>query len=350
MAGAESRPSTPANSASTLVPYHLPVHYFVTGATGFVGGYVTSQLLAAGHEVTALVRTPEDGRDIAEYGVRPHVGSVSDKEGVRRGMRGVDGVFHTAGHRLAFADRKTMEAVNVLGSRNVFELVRELSIPKCVFTSTLNVFSDTKGVAVDESHRFTGRHLTEYDRVRAEVHFGVALPLMRKGVPIVALMPGMVYGPGDTSGLAHLITRAMLGRIIAVSATTAYSWAHVMDVAHAHVLAMQFGRPAETYIVGGPAHTVREALIVAGRSAGKKREPIPIPPWLPRSAAAVMRPLSVFVSPWRKTADRLRIAAGVTYLGDDFKARQELGFDPRPLAEGMPDAARATLGEMIEES
>ncbi len=63
-----------------------------------------------------------------------------------------------------------------------------------------------------------------------------------------------------------------------------------------------------------------------------------------------MRPLSSLVRPWRRTADRLRIAAGVTYLGDDSKARRELGFDPRPFAEGLPDAARATLGEMIEDA
>ena len=36
------------------------MHYFVTGSTGFVGGYVTSQLLAAGHDVTALVRTRDE--------------------------------------------------------------------------------------------------------------------------------------------------------------------------------------------------------------------------------------------------------------------------------------------------
>ncbi len=325
------------------------MHYFVTGATGFVGGYVTSQLLAAGHEVTALVRTRDDARDIAAYGVRPHIGSVTDKEGMRSGVRGVDGVLHSAGHRLAFSDRKTMEAVNVLGSRNVFELVRELSIPKCIFTSTLNVFSDTHGAVVDESHRFTGTHLTEYDRVRAEAHFGVAAPMMDRGVPIIALMPGMVYGPRDTSAMARLITRAMLGRVIAVSANTAYSWAHVMDVAHAHVLAMQFGRPGETYIIGGPAHTVREALILAGNSAGKNRQPMPIPSWVAGSSAAFVRPFSYIVPSWRRTADRLRIAAGVTYLGDDSKAREEIGFDPRSLAEGMPDAARATLEEMIDE-
>jgi nucleoside-diphosphate-sugar epimerase len=323
------------------------VHYFVTGATGFVGSYVTSQLLAAGHEVTALVRTRDDARDISEYGVRPHVGSVTDKEAMRRGMRGVDGVFHTAGHRLAFRDRKLMEAINVGGTRNVFELVDELSIAKCVFTSTLNVFSDTKGVVVDESYRYTGDHLTEYDRVRAAAHFAVAVPHMAKGVPVVTLLPGMVYGPRDTSPMAQLLSRAMLGRVMAVSATTAYCWAHVMDVAQAHLLAMQFGRPGESYIVGGPPHTVREALIVAGTSAGKSRPPIPIPSWVPGTAATALEVVSKVVPAWRWTASRLRVAAGVTYLGSDAKARQELGFSPRSLADGLPDAARAILEEMI---
>ncbi len=326
------------------------MHYFVTGATGFVGGYVTSQLLGAGHDVTALVRTKQDARDISEYGVRPHVGSVTDKEGMRSGVRGVDGVFHSAGHRLAFSDRRLMEAINVQGTRNVFELVRELAIPKCIFTSTLNVFSDTKGRAVDEGHRFDGKHLTEYDRVRADAHFGVALPMMKAGVPIVALLPGMVYGPGDTSAMARLVTRAMLGRVIAAAAAPSYSWAHVMDVAHAHVLAMQFGRPGEAYIIGGPSHTVREALIVAATAAGKKRVPIAVPSSVAKGAAAVVGPVSAVFRPLRRTAERLRLASGVTYMGDDSKAREELGFDPRSLAEGMPDAARAMLEEMIADS
>lgn len=325
------------------------MHYFVTGSTGFVGGYITSQLLAAGHEVTALVPNRDDARDIAAYGVRPHVGSVTDKETMRRGMRGVDGVVHSAGHRLAFRDQATMEAVNIGGARHVFELVHELSIPKCVFTSTLNAFSDTEGEMVDEDYRFSGTYLTEYDRVRGAAHFDVALPFMAKGVPIVTLLPGMVYGPRDTSPMAHLLTRAMLGKVMAVPATTAYCWAHVMDVAHAHLLAMQFGRPGESYIIGGPPATVRDALVIAGESAGKTRAPIAVPPWLAAGAATVVGAAAKVIRRWRWTAERFRVAAGVTYLGDDTKAREELGFAPRSLEEGVPEAARAILEEMIED-
>jgi nucleoside-diphosphate-sugar epimerase len=323
------------------------VHYFVTGATGFVGGYLTSQLLAAGHEVTALVASREEARDIAVYGVRPHVGSVTDKEAMRRGVRGVDGVFHTAGHRLMFGDRATMRAVNVQGTKNVLELVKEHGIPKIVFTSTLNAFGDTGGEVVDEGASKPDRWPTEYDEVRGAAHFDVALPMADAGLPIVTLLPGMVYGPRDTSAMAGLLARAMLGKVWAISAAPAYSWAHVMDVAHAHVLAMQFGRPGESYVIGGPAHTVREAIEVAAEAAGKKRKPVPVPPWMVAPAATVVGALARIVTPWRPIADRLRVAAGVTYLASDAKAREELGFEPRSLRDGLPDAARALLEDML---
>lgn len=325
------------------------MHYFVTGATGFVGGYLTSQLLAAGHEVTALVRSGEEARDIARYGVRPHVASVVDKEGMRPGMRGVDGVFHTAGHRLSFDDRATMTAVNVTGSRNVFDLVKELSIPKCVFTSTLNVYGDTGGEVVDETRVRPAELPTEYDSVRAAAHFDLATPMMKAGVPIVALLPGMVYGPRDTSAMARLLARAMLGKVWAISAGSAYCWAHVMDVAHGHVLAMQFGRPGESYIIGGAPHTMREAIELAAESAGRRRKPVPIPRWLVEPAAITVGLAAKVVRPLRHVADRLEVATGITYLGDDRKARTELGFEPRSLHDGLPDAARAILEDMLAE-
>lgn len=326
------------------------MRYFVTGATGFVGGYLTSQLLAAGHDVTALVRTPEQARDISRYGVTPHVGTVMDKESMRPGVRGVDGVFHVAGHRLSFRSHAVGLEVNVTGSRNVFELVREHAIPRCVYTSGLNVYGDTRGESVDESCGRPETYPTQHDAVRGAAYFESAVPLMRDGVPIIALMPGMVYGPRDSSAMAELLARAMVGKVRFVTTGAAYCWAHVMDVAHAHVLAMQFGQPGASYIVGGPAHPVAEAIGVVAEAAGRRRRPLGVPPAVVAPAAAVVGALSKVIPAWRPRADRLRIAAGVTYLGDDTRARSELGFAPRPLAEGLPDAARAILEGMLAEA
>ena len=89
---------------------------------------------------------------------------------------------------------------------------------------------------------------------------------------------------------------------------------------------------------------------MVAEAAGRRRRPLGVPPAVVAPAAAVVGALSKVIPAWRPRADRLRIAAGVTYLGDDTRARSELGFAPRPLAEGLPDAARAILEGMLAEA
>lgn len=325
------------------------MHYFVTGATGFLGGHLTAELLTSGHLVTALVPSRDLAREIGAYlGVNPHLGSVSDKASMRRGMVGVDGVFHVAGHQIGFADRKTAESVNVDGTRNVMELAVGLGIPKIVYTSTLSVFSDTRGKVVDESHRFSGRHLTEYDRIKARARDEVVQPMISDGAPIVVLMPGALYGPRDASRMATILNRYLRGKVLMAPAGTAYCWAHVEDSAYAHLLAMEHGEPGETYIIGGEPHTVRDVLARAGALVGRPHPPAPMPSWAAMAPAVAARAVSTVVPHLRSFADRLRVAAGVTYLGDDSKARRHLGWRPRGMDDGLLDAIEWLLRDMLE--
>jgi nucleoside-diphosphate-sugar epimerase len=56
-----------------------------------------------------------------------------------------------------------------------------------------------------------------------------------------------------------------------------------------------------------------------------------------KASAALMGVVEKLVPvPAMYTSEYLRINAGVTYLGDNAKARRELGYDPRPLDEGLP--------------
>lgn len=325
------------------------MHYFVTGATGFVGGYVTSLLLAEGHAVTTLVADREEARSLAPYGVRPHIGAVFDKDSMRRGMRGVDGVFHLEEwRRIGGRDRRAAEAINVGGTRNVLELMGDLRVPRGVLLGNLMAFGDTGGRIVDERFQPDGRHLSTYGRTKAQAHFEVAVPMMRRGLPLMILQPGLVYGPGRGGDLGNLLRRYLLGRLPLAPTGSAFCWAHVEDVAAAHVLAMETGRPGESYIVGGPPHTPREVLTVAGRLVGRKRGPVPLPGLLLRPAAAALGGLGWVIPPLKGSAERLRVASGATYLGDSSKAERELGFRPRPLRDGLPDAVRGLLGELFD--
>ncbi|HEY7545102.1 MAG TPA: SDR family NAD(P)-dependent oxidoreductase, partial [Blastocatellia bacterium] len=143
------------------------MRYFVTGATGFIGGSLARQLIEAGHDVVALARDASKAAELQRQGVVVCEGDITDKESMREGMKGAGGVFHLAAwYKIGARDKKAAEEINVRGTRNVLELMRELSVPKGVYTSTLAVFSDTEGRLPDETYRHDGPWLSEYDRTK----------------------------------------------------------------------------------------------------------------------------------------------------------------------------------------
>jgi nucleoside-diphosphate-sugar epimerase/N-acetylglutamate synthase-like GNAT family acetyltransferase len=324
--------------------------YFVTGATGFIGGRLVRQLRAAGHDVRALVRSPSKASDLAGLGASLHPGDITDKDSLRAPMTGVDGVFHLAAWYKIGADasaRRDAERINVQGTRHVLELMRELHIPKGVYTSTVAVFSDTHGWVGDESYRHDGPWLSEYDRTKWAAHYQVAVPMIRDGLPLVIVQPGVVYGPGDPSAIGAMLRQYLQRTLPAVPKGTAYCWGHVDDTARGHVLAMERGRPGETYILAGPPHTLEEALELAEQITGVSAPRLRPSGRLLRAAAVLAGLVERVVHlPETYSAETLRVAAGVTYLASSDKAKRELGFTVRPLEEGLRETLEHEMARL----
>lgn len=310
--------------------------YFVTGATGFIGERVARQLVQTGHEVIALVRNPAKASGLAALGVKLAQGDITDKESMRAPMTGVDGVFHIAGwYEVGVKDKTPGERINILGTRNVLEVMRDLRIPKGVYTSTLAVNSDTHGKVVDESYEYRGPHLSEYDRTKWAAHYEVAEPMIRQGLPLVIAHPGLVYGPGDHSAIRTVLVQYLQRTLPFVPQRLAFCWAHVDDTAAGHLQAMDKGTVGENYYICGPVHTLADALKTAASITGIPA-PLTVPPALISVSAVLMSVVEkVITLPPTHTAEGLRISAGVTYTGSNNKARRVLGFAPRPLADGL---------------
>lgn len=313
------------------------MRYFLTGATGFIGGHLARLLCQAGHQVIALVRQPQRAASLSEIGVELVPGDISDRNSLEKGMCGVDGIFHCAGwYKLGARDPNEGVRTNVEGTRNVLEVMRDLKIPRGVYTSTLAVYSNTHGRLVDETYRYQGRHLTTYDETKWRAHTEVAEPMIRAGLPLTIVLPGVVYGPKDTSPIAEMFAQYQHGKLTVVPARTAYCWADVEDTAAGHLLAMERGRIGEQYIIAGEPMTLVDLLNLADTITHISVHRRIIPPSLLKFLATVNSVLGRVVPiPQQYQAEVLRASAGVTYLGDNTKARRELGFAPRPLAEGM---------------
>jgi nucleoside-diphosphate-sugar epimerase len=316
----------------------LVVEYFITGATGFIGGHVAHQLLDDGHDVVALVRTPSSAEDLEAAGATVRKGDITQKETLRDPMEGVDGVFHIAGwYDVGAPDPSAGERINVAGTRNVLDVMDALDVPKGVYTSTLAVNSDTGGEVVDEDYYYAGPHLTAYDRTKWTAHYEVVEPVVADGLPLVTVMPGLVYGPGDTSVFGDALRDFLRGDLPLLPREVAYSPGHVEDIARAHVLAMERGTTGEEYIIGGEPTTLVDLFDIVADIAGRA-PPRAVSPALFGTLAPIAGVLErVATLPKDYRAERLRVLAGVTYLGDNSKARDELGLEHRPLRAGLEE-------------
>ena len=223
-----------------------------------------------------------------------------------------------------------------------------MHVPRAVVTSTVYVFGDTRGARPEGSHRFEGRLPTLADRTRWEALHRVAVPMMRSGVPAIVAQPGVVYGPGGDPDVGRWLRRYLVGRAPAAPTGSAASWVHVEDAVAGHVLAMEEGEPGTVYPLGGEDATLLKVLRMAGRLVGKRRGPLPYPGRVLRPVAGVLAAMGRVVLPLTGPAERLRRRAGVTYLCDDRRAREELGYAPRSLRDGLPDTVRSLLQDLFE--
>src|SRR5690242_12342695 len=69
---------------------------FCTGASGYIGGSVAAHLVAAGHHVTGLVRSPEKADAVRIHGIQPLFGTLDDEECLVQAAQAADIVINAA--------------------------------------------------------------------------------------------------------------------------------------------------------------------------------------------------------------------------------------------------------------
>jgi dihydroflavonol-4-reductase len=316
------------------------VKVFVTGGTGFIGGEVVRQLRTRGDAVVCLVRSPEKAGKLRELGCELVSGDLGDSQALHSGIEDCDGLIHAAAMYevgIPAKQRPAMYEANVRGSQRVLEAALAAKVGKVVYVSTVGVFGNTHGKVVDESYEHPGREFTSYyEETKLEGHRIAKRMIAEDGLPGVIVQPGGVYGPGDTSQIADLLSEFFAGRLFLLPfPDLGICLSHVEDIAGGILLALDKGKVGETYVISGPATTMREAIEtvadLSGRKAPKRAMPTPL--------IKAMTPIGPLVGRLMGQPPNLRelisSADGVTFWASYEKASRELGYAPRGMQEGM---------------
>jgi dihydroflavonol-4-reductase len=316
---------------------------FITGANGFIGSAIVRALLTKGYDIKALVRKDSDCRNLQNLPIELIYGDLTEADSLAQGLKGCEVVFHVgAFYRLWHYDADLFYKVNVEGTRNVMLAALASGVERVIYTSSVA----TLGTATE--HRVANED-TEIDPNVKKGHYKqskylaeaeVLRLIKEKSLPAIIVNPTAPIGPGDIkpTPTGRLIRDAAFGRIPAF-VDTGLNIVHVDDVAEGHFQAFKKGRVGERYILGGENMSLRTILeSVSGLTQRR-------PPKLRLSPELVL-PLAYLTEAWASltrgnepmiTVAGVRLSRQLMYFSSE-KAREELGYRPRPADEAITDA------------
>jgi len=140
---------------------------FITGATGFTGGYLFRELARRGYPVRALVRNKAKAKHLEGENVELVEGDLRDAGFLKKALEGIHTVYHIAAiFRQENLTEDDMFAVNVEGTRNILDASVAANVARFVHCSTVGVHGAPKQIPADESAAYNpGDH---YQRSKVE--------------------------------------------------------------------------------------------------------------------------------------------------------------------------------------
>ena len=314
----------------------------VTGATGFLGGWLVKRLLAEGHHVRIIKRANSSLDELEGLKLEIFPGDVTDKASLIAATKDIDTVFHLAGViGYSRSQRPAMERVNVEGTKNVIEACELNHVRKLVhLSSVVAIGASFDKVPLNEESPFNVRslHLGYFDTKHdAEQLLRDAVKAGR--IDAVMLNPSTIYGPADAKKGSRSVQLKVARGKFPVYPPGGVSIVSVEDVVDAIMVVWNKGRPAERYIISGENLLLKDVFRQIADFAGVKPPAIPLP-----------RPAIFFLG---KIGDQLEArgkkgplnsetawTSTLYHWFDNSKAKLELGLNPKPASYALEQSVR----------
>ena len=332
------------------VPAELPRRaLFVTGATGFVGSTLVRRRAQAGDLVHALARPTSDRSFAADLPVVWHAGDLTDEASVMRAV----GEFVAAaeaeglapdlvhggaqlGYQSGGADRA--RRVNVEGTRYVLDACQSAGVRRVVHVSSVVAVGHVPDATqeLDEDAPFNGAELlVDYVTTkRAAEDFALAVA---RQLDVVVVNPGAIFGngpaPTNSTVFIQSVARRRVGPIAPPGGMAAVG---VEDVAWGIELALERGRRGRRYILTETNLTHRELIARVAGLLDLAPPRLTAPRFAWRALSALATPVDRLRPARDATPQALRML-GVHWRFRATRAREELGWSPRPFAEVLAE-------------
>jgi NAD+-dependent farnesol dehydrogenase len=254
----------------------------ITGATGYIGNALARKLAETGNKIHALVRNGQV-KTLDHPNIKLFKGDINDYSSILNAMDGCEQVYHLASYsKLWSRPREIFYKTNVDGTRNMLQAALEKNISRFVYTSSTAVFGNSIHTAIIESDPRTIGFDNDYDLSKCMAE-KLVIDYVSKGLHAVIVNPSRVYGPGKEcySNVIDRYLKAVLKYqpvVIPGCLEVIANYSYIDDVINGHILAMNYGKAGDRYILGGENISYRQLInIVKENISVQNAIAIPLP-------------------------------------------------------------------------
>ena len=178
----------------------------VTGATSFLGQHIVGQLVDRGDTVTTFQRSSFDGPGIS---IR---GSIKDSDAINKAVANQQAVIHLAAKVAPVGSWKDFYSINVEGTSALHAAAAAEGISKFIYISTPSVAHCGSSISGQSAlPAMPDKVIGHYARSKAIAEHWL-LQQSNRSLPVVALRPHLVIGPGDPQLIGRVVDRAIHNR------------------------------------------------------------------------------------------------------------------------------------------
>lgn len=315
---------------------------FVTGGSGHLGANVVRQLLGAGHRVRVLCRPRSNNAALDGLDVERVEGDLSQPSRLLEWLDGCEHVVHLAALvSVRELDAQTMVSANIDATRHLMAAALRAGVRRVVHCSSLGTVGRDEHGTCDGSRFPTPlRPAMLYDRTKLWAELEVFRAAAR-GLDACILNPSGLIGPHDfkPSIIGQTILDFAHGRLPAY-VRGSHDFVPVVDVARAHVRALEHGRRGERYVLNGEVLELRQILAWLSELTGRPQPRWGIPPswilpwagvkdWVERTLAPQRVP--------RFTRHSIELLRDPKHPSSP-DAQRDLGWAPGSVRDALADA------------
>jgi len=310
----------------------------VTGATGFLGSALVTELIKRRQPVRILARDEKKARQQLGEAVMIIPGDITDAVRVRQAVDGASTIYHLAG-RLYHPNipAELYQQTHVEGTRILLKACQgQTQLQRIVHVSTTGVHGVTGETPVAEDAPYAPTN--PYEATKLEGELLALQAYQEQGLPVTVVRPGLVYGPGDLHLLGFFVSiKKGLFRVIDGGKASLHP-VYIDDLLAALLLCARHPQaPGRSYNIAGkrPASVCELATAIA-HAMDRELPRGSIPLWLANLASdifAVMPGMKGERAPL--TRSRVKFLTN-SRIYDISRAKCELGYVPKiELEEGM---------------